>query len=134
MSSNNIPNELTTLKTEMQKDVEVNRVHKLQRKSQWIQVRVKSLQQLSFNQIKLQKVFSTPIFPSLSVQIACSLMANATVLSSGMGLGFPAITLEALTKENDPLRLDIEQASWFGKPVQMGTIDERSSALTFQHR
>ena len=42
-------------------------------------------------------------------------MANATVLSSGMGLGFPAITLEALKNKNNPLYLDDEQASWFGK-------------------
>lgn len=39
MSSNNIPNELTTLKSEMQKDVEVSRAKKLERKSEWIQVR-----------------------------------------------------------------------------------------------
>lgn len=38
MSSHNIPNELTTLKTSMQKDVEVNRAKNVERKSQWIQV------------------------------------------------------------------------------------------------
>lgn len=48
-------------------------------------------------------------------QIACSLMANATVLSSGMGLGFPAITLQQLQSENNPLKLDAEQSSWFGE-------------------
>lgn len=42
MSSINIPNELTTLKTEKQKDMDVDRAKKLERKSQWIQVRVKS--------------------------------------------------------------------------------------------
>ena len=42
-------------------------------------------------------------------------MANATVLSSGMGLGFPAITLEALKDENNPLKLNDDQASWFGE-------------------
>lgn len=42
-------------------------------------------------------------------------MANATVLSSGMGLGFPAITLEALKDDNNPLKLNDEQASWFGE-------------------
>ncbi|CAG9803435.1 unnamed protein product [Chironomus riparius] len=47
------------------------------------------------------------------IQIACSLMANATVLSSGMGLGFPAITLEELRREDNPMRLNDEQASWF---------------------
>ena len=50
-----------------------------------------------------------------STQIACSLMANATVLSSGMGLGFPAITLESLKDDNNPLKLNDEQASWFGE-------------------
>lgn len=48
-------------------------------------------------------------------QIACSLMANATVLSSGMGLGFPAITLNALKDVNNPLKLDDDQGSWFGE-------------------
>lgn len=42
MSSSNIPNELTTLKSAMQKDVEIERVKTLGRKSQWIQVRLKS--------------------------------------------------------------------------------------------
>jgi hypothetical protein len=44
-------------------------------------------------------------------------MANASVLSSGMGLGFPAITLEALkdTNNNNNMHLNDEQASWFGK-------------------
>jgi hypothetical protein len=32
-----------------------------------------------------------------------------------MGLGFPAITLSALTKEGDPMSLTPIQASWFGK-------------------
>jgi hypothetical protein len=38
MSSSNIPNELTTLKTEMQKDVLEERSEELERKSQWVQV------------------------------------------------------------------------------------------------
>lgn len=54
------------------------------------------------------------IFIYFSSQIVCSLMANATVLSSGMGLGFPAITLEALKNENNPLKLNDDEASWFG--------------------
>lgn len=40
MSRQDIPNELTMLKTAMQKDVESSR--KVEKKSQWIQVRVKS--------------------------------------------------------------------------------------------
>ncbi|CRL02362.1 CLUMA_CG015156, isoform A [Clunio marinus] len=51
------------------------------------------------------------------IQIACSLMANATVLSSGMGLGFPAITLEALKDKNNPLKLSDDEASWFVCPL-----------------
>jgi hypothetical protein len=44
-------------------------------------------------------------------------MANASVLSSGMGLGYPAITLEALKdrQNNDNMHLSDEQASWFGE-------------------
>lgn len=44
-----------------------------------------------------------------------SILASLTVLSSGLGLGFPAITLHALTKDEDPaMRLDDNQGSWFG--------------------
>lgn len=41
MSSDNVPNELTTLKSAMQKDVEIGRAKKLESKSQWIQVRTR---------------------------------------------------------------------------------------------
>lgn len=41
MSDDNLPNELTTLKSSMQKDVEVARAKKLESKSQWIQVRTR---------------------------------------------------------------------------------------------
>lgn len=47
------------------------------------------------------------------IQIACATMANASVLSSGMGLGFPAITLESLKTPDDPMSLNDDQASWF---------------------
>jgi hypothetical protein len=32
-----------------------------------------------------------------------------------MGLGFPAITLQALKSDNNPLKLNDDQASWFGE-------------------
>ena len=57
------------------------------------------------------------IMPILNFQIGVSLMANATVLSSGAGLGFPAITLAALTKDGDPMALNKEQGSWFGELI-----------------
>lgn len=44
-----------------------------------------------------------------------SLLANFSILSSGMGLGFPAITIQSLTNESDPMSLTYDQASWFGK-------------------
>lgn len=47
------------------------------------------------------------------MQLTMSILANLTVLSSGMGLGYSAITLHSLTREDDPLRLNSEQASWF---------------------
>ncbi|XP_058818192.1 facilitated trehalose transporter Tret1-2 homolog [Topomyia yanbarensis] len=50
---------------------------------------------------------------SSRMQLTMSILANLTVLSSGMGLGYSAITLHSLTRENDPMRLNSEQASWF---------------------
>ncbi|XP_053693388.1 facilitated trehalose transporter Tret1-like [Sabethes cyaneus] len=47
------------------------------------------------------------------MQLTMSILANLTVLSSGMGLGYSAITLHSLTQEDDPLRLNPDQASWF---------------------
>lgn len=44
-----------------------------------------------------------------------SLLANFSILSSGMGLGFPAITFQTLTNQNDPMALTNDQASWFGE-------------------
>lgn len=44
-----------------------------------------------------------------------SVLANFSILSSGMGLGFPAITFQSLTNQSDPMALSYEQASWFGK-------------------
>jgi hypothetical protein len=38
MPERDVPNELTTLKTAMQKDVEISRMSRVERKSQWIQV------------------------------------------------------------------------------------------------
>lgn len=50
-----------------------------------------------------------------SFQISMSVLANVSNLSAGMGLGFPAITFQSLTNEDDPLALSNEEASWFGK-------------------
>lgn len=44
-----------------------------------------------------------------------SVLANVSNLSSGMGLGFPAITFQTLTNPADPMALTNDQASWFGK-------------------
>lgn len=51
---------------------------------------------------------------SAIMQITMSLLANVTIISSGMGLGFPAITLNALTDPNSSTALSIQQGSWFG--------------------
>ncbi|XP_040171954.1 uncharacterized protein LOC120905171 [Anopheles arabiensis] len=47
------------------------------------------------------------------MQLIMSILANLTVLSSGMGLGYSAITLHALTSEDNPMRMNSSQASWF---------------------
>lgn len=43
-----------------------------------------------------------------------SILANIAILSSGMALGFPAITIESLTNVTDPMALTQNQISWFG--------------------
>lgn len=72
-------------------------------------------EQLSFYDIKCNKIIFISFLLFLPCKIVCSLLANASVLSSGMGLGFPAITLEALKDDNNPLKLSDDQASWFGE-------------------
>lgn len=44
-----------------------------------------------------------------------AIVANITILSSGMGLGFPAITLHSMTNSTDPMGMNDNEASWFGK-------------------
>lgn len=51
---------------------------------------------------------------SAIMQVTMSLLANVTIISSGMGLGFPAITLNALTDKTLPNALSTQQGSWFG--------------------
>lgn len=55
------------------------------------------------------------IFIFLLLQLSMSVLANISNLSSGMGLGFPAITFQTLTNQTDPMALTNDQASWFGK-------------------
>lgn len=41
------------------------------------------------------------------------ILANLSILSSGMGLGFPAVSLPSLTSPLSATQLDQSQASWF---------------------
>lgn len=54
-------------------------------------------------------------FTFIFFQLSMSVLANFSILSSGMGLGFPAITYQSLTDKTDPMALTNEQASWFGE-------------------
>lgn len=63
-------------------------------------------------QIIVLLFFSSHLYYS---QILMSILANFSNLSSGMGLGFPAITFQSLTNSSDPMALTNEEASWFGK-------------------
>lgn len=42
-----------------------------------------------------------------------TILANLSILSAGMALGFPAVSLQQLTSEHSPTRLNADQASWF---------------------
>uniref|UniRef100_A0A336M9V4 CSON007562 protein n=1 Tax=Culicoides sonorensis TaxID=179676 RepID=A0A336M9V4_CULSO len=52
---------------------------------------------------------------ALIMQVFMACLATFTALSSGMALGFPAITLQALTNQtiSGPLTLNSDQGSWF---------------------
>lgn len=43
------------------------------------------------------------------------ILINTSVLSTGMGLGFPAVTISALTNQTSTMALTESEASWFGK-------------------
>lgn len=42
------------------------------------------------------------------------ILSNFAVLSAGMALGYPAVTLEQLTDKKNSTYLTVSQASWFG--------------------
>ena len=44
-----------------------------------------------------------------------SVIANLSILSSGMALGFPSVSIDALTQDDDPMKLSTEEVSWFGR-------------------
>lgn len=54
---------------------------------------------------------------SVNYQIILSIIANLSILSSGMVLGFPAIALHSLQNHTNKASLDDEEASWFGKSM-----------------
>jgi MFS family permease len=49
---------------------------------------------------------------AMAVQVAISLLANMSVLSPGMGLGYPAITSQLL-RQDETVILNESQVSWF---------------------
>lgn len=59
-----------------------------------------------------------------------SVLANFSNLSSGMGLGFPAITFQTLTNQTDPMALTNEEASWFGKFECISKIERFTFEMT----
>lgn len=52
-------------------------------------------------------------FKAAMVQVMVSLLANASVISMGMGLGYPAITTQLLLRDDAELILTPSQVSWF---------------------
>lgn len=46
-------------------------------------------------------------------QIVISILANLSVISSGMGLGYPAITTQLLSRDDADVALTASQISWF---------------------
>ena len=48
-------------------------------------------------------------------QIIAAVVANITIISSGMGIGFPSIAMMELTNSTTSVVLTESEASWFGK-------------------
>lgn len=49
------------------------------------------------------------------MQITMAIVANITIISSGMGLGFPSIAMLELTNSTSSVTLSENEASWFGE-------------------
>lgn len=52
---------------------------------------------------------------SIFRQITMVILANLGVISTGMALGFPAVSLNQLTDSTGDFHMTSAQASWFGK-------------------
>lgn len=50
------------------------------------------------------------------------ILGNIGLLSAGMALGLPTVTLRQLTDPNETVHLSESQASWFGKRIRMNYI------------
>lgn len=66
----------------------------------------------------IQKTATKEVVPKLRSAAAkrqwiIVLLANLSVISSGMALGFPAVSLPELTSPTSETKLDAGQASWF---------------------
>lgn len=51
----------------------------------------------------------------IPLQILMVFLANLGCMSNGLGLGVPAVTLEALTNKELSVHLTKDQGSWYGK-------------------
>lgn len=49
------------------------------------------------------------------VQIVTAVVANITIISSGMGIGFPSIAMIELTNSTTSVVLTESDATWFGR-------------------
>lgn len=47
------------------------------------------------------------------------ILINTSVLSTGMGLGFPAVTISALSNQTSAMALTDSEVSWFGKIISL---------------
>jgi hypothetical protein len=65
------------------------------------------------------------------VQVLASTAKNMLLLDLGMTISFPTIVIPKLRNTDDPLALNDEQASWFGKSLFCGS--EVQYCVTAQH-
>jgi hypothetical protein len=67
-------------------------------------------------------------------QVLASTAKNMLLLDLGMTVSFPTIVIPQLRNTDDPLALNDEQASWFGKCLFWGSeVHLESSSTVSQH-
>jgi len=93
----------------------------------WISVLISSIISFNFAMFKRERYNRL----CTCEQVLASTAKNMLLLDLGMTISFPTIVIPRLRNTDDPLALNDEQASWFGKSLFCGS--EVQHCVTAQH-